>query len=221
MPVRSSDVSTTCPSPVRSRCQQRAEDAGQRRDRGDVVADAAAELRLRLVGRHGQRRQTRAGPERADVVAGPPRLGPVAAVPGDRRVDRAAGARPAPASGPRPRRSTASGRRFVMNTSAVASSRCIASRPSSVSRSRTTDRLPRLSRSNGGLGRSPRPPAVTASIRRIGSPAGASTLMTSAPQSAMIPAGCRPGHPHAELDDTNSFEHRLSLATLAGVRHRA
>src|SRR4051794_22543750 len=68
----------------------------------------------------------------------------------------------------------------------------MSARPSSVRRSSTTERLPRLSRSNDGLTMSPRAPPVTWSMRRNGSPPGASTLMTSAPQSASTPPAAGP-----------------------------
>src|SRR5581483_6229330 len=55
---------------------QRAEDAGQRGDGGDVITDAAAEVRLWRVGGNGQRGETRTRPERADVVPRAPRLRP-------------------------------------------------------------------------------------------------------------------------------------------------
>ena len=61
------------------------------------------------------------------------------------------------------------------------------SRSSSVRRSRTSDRLPRLSSVYAGFGISSAIP-IAPNTLRIGSPLGASTLMTSAPQSASSPA---------------------------------
>lgn len=74
---------------------------------------------------------------------------------------------------------------MVRKTSASLSNSSAVLRPSSVVRSRTMLRLPRLSISNGGL-----TPSSMPSIRpniRAGSPVGGSILMMSAPQSARIP----------------------------------
>src|SRR5437870_7464269 len=89
-------------------------------------------------------------------------------------------------SGPSPRRSRAPGRTLVTNTSAEWSSSSRRRRSSSCERSSTTLRLPRLSNAKVGF-------SVTEAPRdwysaREGSPAGGSTLITSAPQSARIPA---------------------------------
>src|SRR5205085_751394 len=67
--------------------EERAEDPCERGDAGDVVADAAAEVRLRGIRWHGQRGKPGAGPEAADVVAGATGVGPVAAVTGDAGID--------------------------------------------------------------------------------------------------------------------------------------
>src|ERR1035437_3068455 len=83
----------------------------------------------------------------------------------------------------RPRPSRESGRRLLMKTSAEASrsSRCC--RSSSSRRLSVTLRLPRLSRAKAGLGMSLSMPSDPNTLR-MGSPTGASTLITSAPQSA-------------------------------------
>src|SRR3954451_4939521 len=73
-----------------------------------------------------------------------------------------------------------------MKTSALSRRRAMASLPSSLRKSSTTERLPRLSSSNGGAAATLTPMAWN--TRRWGSPPGGSTLMTSAPQSASTPA---------------------------------
>src|SRR4051794_18302813 len=79
---------------------------------------------------------------------------------------------------------------LVTNTSAVSTNSSAVARPSSVARSSTTLRLPRLSSSNGGfVGRSP--PSIFANVR-AGSPSGGSILTTSAPQSHRIPPAAGP-----------------------------
>src|SRR3954471_23865453 len=79
---------------------------------------------------------------------------------------------------------------LVTNTSAVSTNSSAVARPSSVARSSTTLRLPRLSSSNGGfVGRLP---PSTSAKRRAGSPSGGSILTTSAPQSHRIPPAAGP-----------------------------
>src|SRR3990170_2820970 len=69
-----------------------------------------------------------------------------------------------------------------MNTSAVSISARIAVLPGSVCRSRTMLRLPRLTFTNTPL----IPGAGPTEMNRVLSPCGGSTLITSAPMSAMI-----------------------------------
>ena len=148
MPVRSSDVATRPPWPVRSRLSSAALIPATIVMPGHVVAEPAADARRQLAGRHERLGHRRAGPEHADVVARPVAVGTVEAVAGDAGVDEArVRAEQAPWS--RPRRSRASGRRLVTKTSAVASRRCIASRPRP-SEVEHHQRLPRLSSSKGG-----------------------------------------------------------------------
>src|SRR5215212_9902769 len=80
---------------------------------------------------------------------------------------------------------------FVTSTSAPARSRSSTSRPRSDPRSSTTARLPRLSSSKTALTSSGPPPSMRWNCR-AGSPEGGSTLTTSAPQSARIPAAPGP-----------------------------
>ncbi len=81
-------------------------------------------------------------------------------------------------SAPSPCFSSCPSRKFSRNTSALSSSRCMVSRSSVLARSSTTLRLPRL---NSGKNEVPMPPRM-----RVLSPAGGSTLITSAPSWARI-----------------------------------
>ena len=83
----------------------------------------------------------------------------------------------------RPARAIASVRMLWMNTSLTASSRRIASRPASVFRSQSTERLPRFSRRYTGP-----IPGVTGGVptSRDVSPSAGSSLTTSAPRSASV-----------------------------------
>src|SRR5215472_4369427 len=72
------------------------------------------------------------------------------------------------------------GRRFSTTTSAVRASRRNTSLPAAALRSRTTDRLLRLSRTNGELS----PPTNGPAKRTWSPPSGCSILITSAPRSA-------------------------------------
>src|SRR4051794_23628935 len=98
----------------------------------------------------------------------------------------------------------------------------MSARPSSLRRSSTTERLPRLSRSNGGLTMSPRAPPVTWSILLNGSPPGASTLMTSAPQSASTPPAAGPAThtPSSTTRTPSSMGPVLARASDGGGRGR-
>ena len=88
---------------------------------------------------------------------------------------------------PSPKRSMAPGRKFCSTTSAEAISACTGAKASGFFRSTHSERLPRLQAKKPG-GRPLRPVAM----RRISSPAGDSTLMTSAPWSASMAAATGP-----------------------------
>ena len=132
MPVRSSDVATSRPLAGPLPLEQRGDDPGHHRHAGDVVADAAAHAPAAGGRAARARRPSRSGPRtrRCRSPAGCGRA--LRARTPSRRRRPGAGARSSRAPWSRPRRSSASGRRLVMNTSAVASSACIASPPSSV-----------------------------------------------------------------------------------------
>ena len=79
----------------------------------------------------------------------------------------------------------------MTSTSARSMSDSATARPSSCRTFSAMLRLPRLSSSNGGLIGTSMPAAVL-NRPRIGSPVGGSILITSAPQSAMMPAAAGP-----------------------------
>ena len=86
-----------------------------------------------------------------------------------------------------------------------------------LSRSRTTLRLPRLSSEKAGLGMSLSMPNDP-NTRRIGSPAGGSTLMTSAPQSAKSAAaeGAATQTPSSTTRRSASVESPDAVSALTG-----
>src|SRR5215211_3485918 len=95
------------------------------------------------------------------------------------------------------------------------------SRPPSVRRSTATDRLPRLSSSNGGF---ISPPYAHASPRN-GSPPSGSILTTSAPQSARIaahagPANQSPSSTTLTPESGPPFDSSTSFSPVARPRRR-
>src|SRR5437764_2656889 len=91
---------------------------------------------------------------------------------------------------------------LVTNTSALSRIRSTSSRPSGRLTSRATLRLPRLRKSKPGERCSFEPDSAPKSPR-MGSPDGASTLMTSAPQSASSPPAAGPAI-HSPISTTRT-----------------
>src|SRR5262245_6590714 len=101
----------------------------------------------------------------------------------------------------------ASGRRLVTNTSAPATRLRASSRASASRVSSTTLRLPRLSRSNGGLFGSFSPARFMNRLRQ-GSPSGGSIFTTSAPQSDSTPPAPGPATQTASSTTRTPFSIR-------------
>ena len=167
---------------------------------GDVVAHRRRGCRPARRGLAAEVGHARCGPRTRRRRSPAVGVGPVAAVAGDAGVDEPRVVAEQRLRGRAPGGRRASGRRLVRNTSAVATSRCSASRSSASRRSSTTLRLPRLSRSNGGLSGCTWP-APMANTRRIGVAAGRLDLDDVGAPVGQDAARARARDPHAQLDD--------------------
>ena len=189
MPIRSNEVDTSWPSPVRSPRQQRGRHRAGRSHARHVIAHPASLVGQVHTFRRQRRGDARSRPERADVVRGAIALVALDAVPADgcvhepripRRQQWRSRVRPV-----RARRRVRWSRTRRLGRRSCAAMR----RPSSRDRFSPTLRLLRLSSSNGGL--EPSPPKADSSPRK-GSPSGGSILTTSAPQSPSTAAADGP-----------------------------
>src|SRR2546425_12931651 len=125
---------------------------------------------------------------------------------------------------PSPRRSRWPGEKDSIRKSASRASRCRASRPAGSSRSSVTERLPAFQAVHERLVSGPGLSPGKGPRHRAGSPAGGSTLITSAPRSARILAQRGPSSPERSSTRygprTRSEEHTSELQSLAYLECR-